>query len=242
MTEDAGVSPLDSVWLSAAGAAESRPGRPSGLNRGQIVRTAIGMLDRDGLGALSIRRLAAELSVAPMSLYWHVPTKDALLEFALDEVFTEVDPAAEDLPWQDAVRAVARGIRTAIHAHPWVPGLLGSLMNSGPVSMRLTDSLIGALERSEMPRAEIGLAVGTINNFVYAYAGNEVKWMQRISAQGVRPEEIHGEMMRRFTDRYAGELPRIVHYVTRVELGQPGEHFEYGLGKLLAGLASPVRP
>src|SRR5262249_47780549 len=78
---------FQSIWL--------RPERPSrrshsALSREQIVRAAIEVADAEGIEAVTMRRIATELGVGTMSLYWHVPTKDNLLELMRDALMGEV--------------------------------------------------------------------------------------------------------------------------------------------------------
>lgn len=82
-----------SVWLadgSPRGASARRSAHPSGLDRDVIIRTTVELLDAEGLAKFSMRRLAAELNVTAMSVYWYVDTKDDLLELALDRAFGEL--------------------------------------------------------------------------------------------------------------------------------------------------------
>ena len=90
------------------------------LTRQQIVAAAIALVDRDGLGALTMRKLAAELGVGPMTLYYHVPEKAALEDLIFDAVMSEVDFADDDPALDVEERAVRLGhaLRTALLAHP----------------------------------------------------------------------------------------------------------------------------
>ena len=127
-----------SVWLdgkAAAGAARGG-GQPSGLDRDRITEVTVRLLDAEGLAKFSMRRLAAELNVTAMSVYWYVDTKDDLLELALDAASGEMelpDPdAGED--WRDQLRTLAGGYRALLVRHPWVSPLAGTFLNIGPHS------------------------------------------------------------------------------------------------------------
>ncbi|MFE2309823.1 TetR/AcrR family transcriptional regulator, partial [Streptomyces sp. NPDC059411] len=86
----------DSVWLAARPAvrARRRSEAPSGLDRDRITAATVRLLDAEGLARFSMRRLAAELGVTAMSLYWYVDTKHDLLELALDSALGELDRSA----------------------------------------------------------------------------------------------------------------------------------------------------
>ncbi len=98
----------------------ARPHAPL-LNRGKIVDAALGLIDEEGLAALSTRRLAGRLGVSGPSLYNHFATMDDLLEAVADLVISQVDLSAldeRDLPWHEALRRWARSYRGALAAHP----------------------------------------------------------------------------------------------------------------------------
>ena len=101
------------------------------LNPERVVAAAMRLADAEGLSAVTMRRLAAELDVEPMSLYHHVPGKDRLLDALTHAILTEVDAAvtaavpAED-DWPTALRHPLLAARTVMVRHRWAPGLLGS--------------------------------------------------------------------------------------------------------------------
>src|SRR6476469_4341576 len=70
------------------------------LTLDQLAAAGVGVADSQGLDAVSIRRVAAELGVGPMSLYTYVPSKVELLELMIDRVFGEITLAADDLDWR----------------------------------------------------------------------------------------------------------------------------------------------
>ncbi|MEO3867805.1 TetR/AcrR family transcriptional regulator [Nonomuraea sp. B12E4] len=108
-------------------AASARRGTPLTLQ--EISATAVRMVDEGGVEALSMRKLAAELDVNPMSLYHHVESKDALLELLCDTVADRMRmPPDDGSPWQEQLRALAvayyqhaqdhRAMWGYIHEHP----------------------------------------------------------------------------------------------------------------------------
>src|SRR5207245_1915327 len=74
------------------------------LNRERVLSAAVQLADREGVDALSMRRLSAELGVVPMALYKHVANKDELLDGMIDVVVAEIDPPRSDTDWKTAVR------------------------------------------------------------------------------------------------------------------------------------------
>ena len=115
------------------------------LTREQIVVAAIRIVDREGLDALSMRKLAAELSVGPMSLYYHVADKTSLYDLILDAVMSEVDLSVDDpeAAPRERVARLARAFRAALLAHPHATILAsGRSMSTAFGSTRLLNSEI----------------------------------------------------------------------------------------------------
>jgi TetR/AcrR family transcriptional regulator, tetracycline repressor protein len=89
------------------------------LSRDRIADVALAMIDRDGLEALSMRRLASELDVTPMALYNHVPNKEALLTAVLERLLGQIDlPEVEELGWKESLRGGIRSFRDLLVRHP----------------------------------------------------------------------------------------------------------------------------
>src|SRR5205807_8274563 len=98
------------------------------LSRERIVEAAVGLIDGEGLDALSMRRLGAALGVEAMSLYRHFPSKAALLEAVVARLLAELPvPAPTAARWQDAFRALARAYRVLLTRHPNAIPLLATL-------------------------------------------------------------------------------------------------------------------
>ena len=101
-------------------------GRPaSGLSQERILRVAVALADAEGEAAVSMRRLARELDVTPMALYWHVADKRALLGAMAEQVILEArfddDPTAD---WRSRYRSVLTALVDLLHAHPWLGHLV----------------------------------------------------------------------------------------------------------------------
>ena len=103
-----------------------RPGGRSRLNRDRVLRGAVRVADAGGIGALTIRSLADELGVKPMSVYHHVANKDEILDGIVDIVFDEIDLPEVDGDWHAEMRRRASSARTVLSRHRWAIGLLES--------------------------------------------------------------------------------------------------------------------
>lgn len=138
MTEQRVPPPKEDVGrnLALLWGPQDRPGR-SGLTVRAIIRAATTIADRDGLDALSMRRVADHLGVGTMSLYTHVPGKPALVELMIDaacgELYADLDePARQPGGWQQALRFIAERNFEWYLRHPWLLHVLTGRPVLGP--------------------------------------------------------------------------------------------------------------
>jgi AcrR family transcriptional regulator len=119
--------------------------RRAPLTRDRVVEAAVDLADRDGIEAVSMRRLGQELGIEAMSLYTHVRSKDDLLDAMIDRVVGEVPLPAVGGDWQPTLRAMILASRGALVRHRWAPAILESRTDPGPATLRYVDALIGIL-------------------------------------------------------------------------------------------------
>ncbi|MFD0531852.1 GntR family transcriptional regulator [Kitasatospora arboriphila] len=129
-------------------ATDPRGSRDAALTADRIVAAATAVADAEGLAALSMRRVAAELGVATMSLYRHVTDKDDLLLRMLDTAFTEFGfPDERPDGWRGPLALAARMLWDACRRHPWLaPALSMTRPQIVPAAMPFTEWVLGALD------------------------------------------------------------------------------------------------
>ncbi|MEU5871134.1 TetR/AcrR family transcriptional regulator C-terminal domain-containing protein [Glycomyces sp. NPDC047369] len=144
-------------------------GQRAGLSRERVLEAALALVERDGLGALTMRRLAGELGIEAMSVYHYVPNKDALLDGLVERV---VERAVEARPagatWQEALREYALAMRRTLLAHPEVVPLLAGRPALTARTMATVEAVLGTLREAgfspaqglRMIHAITGLAIG----------------------------------------------------------------------------------
>ncbi|WFE40456.1 TetR/AcrR family transcriptional regulator C-terminal domain-containing protein [Micromonospora sp. WMMD998] len=160
------------VWLRGE---PPRARRKPPLTIERIVDAAVDLLDRDGVDGLTMRRLALRLDVTATALYWHVRTKDDVLDLAADRIFADVPiPRASD-DWAADVRALVRGWRAVMLDHPWAPGLVGRPM-LGPNVLARTEFLQAALVRGGCRGRRLAVVTRLLANFVIGAALTEATW------------------------------------------------------------------
>jgi AcrR family transcriptional regulator len=116
------------------------------LSRERVLSAAVALADREGLPALTMRRLAAELGVEAMSLYHHLPAKEALLDGVVETVIAEIAPAGEaERDWRARLKQQFLAAREVMLRHPWMPGLLGSRRTVPATVFAYYDGIVGTL-------------------------------------------------------------------------------------------------
>lgn len=122
------------------------------VTKERVFRAAIGVADDGGLDSLTMRRVADALEIEPMSLYYHVANKAAMLDGVAEAVVEEVertvaglDPPLDRDPWKTALRRRILAAREVMLRHRWAPTVFQSREMMGPVTMRYFDAVLGHL-------------------------------------------------------------------------------------------------
>lgn len=134
----------------------------SPLSRERILRRAVEIADRDGLEAASLRKVAAELGVHVTSLYNHVPTKDALLDGMVEEMFAEAVVPVGEIPWDDWVRRFVSAMASCARDHPGAFGVLLRRPVQGPMAIATFEAGLAAFHREGMDLAQSYAAVKSV--------------------------------------------------------------------------------
>ena len=229
-----------------------RPGgRARGLSRADIVDIAVAIADAEGTEAVSMRRIAKDLQVGVMSLYWHIESKEDLHQLMLETVQGEIKAATPSGDWRTDLAAYARNTRAAMHRHPWAIDYIGAGPPSGPNDARNADQLIAALDGLGFDVVTTIGALMTVSTYVMGAALREiqeVRW-QRAADQTMceMPEEEVAEALAEFDRRVRGS-GRYPHLAKLLDAGidpdaaeTRDERFEFGLSCVLDGIAARVK-
>jgi AcrR family transcriptional regulator len=201
------------------------------LSRERIVAAALRLIDERGLAALTMRRLGATLGVEAMSLYKHLPGKDAILDGVRELL---VDEFAATLPgddfaggWRDYLRRFAHGYRALGLAHPEAVGLLAQGPERAYVAGRvLSESGLARLTAAGFDQPTAILATRTVVRYVLGFG-----LVDRAAEDG--PEPVAGEELA----AVAVERPLVGALMRSLSPGAEDELFDFGLEAILAGLA-----
>lgn len=143
------------------------------LTREKIIAKALAMADKDGINALSMRKLAAELKVQAMSLYYHFKSKEELVAQMADALVTEIDMGdaaeLERSDWRTLMLNRAISAKALFSRHVWLPFVLDAQVQSGRKRLEYLDKYIATLRKTGLP-IELALRITSLlDSYVYGY-------------------------------------------------------------------------
>lgn len=211
-------SVTDARWAPAAPPTARRP-----LTRAAIVDAAVALADAEGIEAVSMPRLARTLGAAPMSLYRHVPHKDALVDLMLDAAIG--DPPPTDGPWRDALAAWARANRAVFVDHPWTLPLVSGSRRMGPAECAWAEAALRAGVDAGLSVADALAVLHAVNSYVRGASAP-------LGDRAPRTDDL------RASGR-AGEFPLLLGLLeVAPEDAPPDDPFDDGLVRVLDGVAA----
>lgn len=208
------------------------------LSRDVVAARALALADAEGLDALTVRRLAQDLGVTPMALYWHFSDKDALLAGVADQLLREVRaPEPSDAPWADRLHAELSALLAALRAHPGLARLAQLQVLSGDAGLALAERVLALLRGAGFSVAQAsqiashGLA--TIVELVATEPGAELD-----VEPGDREARTRAKRARLMTLPPA-DYPNLVESVDEItSCRDEAGYYELGLELFIAGVRS----
>lgn len=221
-------------------ASSSTPSTRAPLSRARVLQAALRFADHDGIDALTMRALADVLGVEAMSIYHHLPNKNAILDGLVEEVFTEIEaevggfavPVTTDsATWVEALRARILGARVVLLRHPWAPNIMNERGADGPTATRHVDGVVGLMRAG-------GLSPDLIHHAVHALGSRVHGYVQELSNDKNTPTRAEVEQLAAFAPHLAAMLNDVAHDDPDATLGWCDDQteFEFGLDLLLEGL------
>ncbi len=219
--------------------------RRTPLSRERVLKAAVKLADRDGLDSLTMRKLADDLGVEAMSLYYHVANKEALLDGVVDVVVAEIEEDlggfTEDLVdsnWKKTMRQRILTARSVMLKHPWAPDVLETRTTISPRMMLYFNSLLGIFRQG-------GITYDLAHHALHALGSRAIGFSQEL----FRPDSNAGadeEDMEEAFEAMAAQLPYLVGMLAEVvhddgpdeTLGWCDDQteFEFGLDVILDGI------
>ncbi|HEX5825992.1 MAG TPA: TetR/AcrR family transcriptional regulator C-terminal domain-containing protein [Candidatus Limnocylindrales bacterium] len=220
-------------WRSEGGARTHRGPAPK-LDRARIVARALEVLDAEGVAAVSFRRLADDLGVTPMSLYWHVADKAELLELVGHAILDEIALPAPAGDWKDELRDVHRGMFDVFLRHPNATDILAGRARYGPAGLAAFERIL-----------EILLAAGFTPEAAFdAYQSLYLFTLGFVATSSRSPEFV---AIQRSGVQYMATLPvdrfpAIRAVVPVIGRRPPRAQLELGLEVVIEGIARRLAP
>ena len=202
---------------------------------------AVDLADREGLEAVSVRRLATELSARPMSLYSFFKRKDDLVDLMVDHVLGEmIVPSLPVEDWRAALRTVLHRQITVGRRHPWVMGVFGSRAPIGPNAARHAEQSFEAIAGLGLSSEQATKLLRIVDTYLWGYVTING---QELAAR--RRDQLSEQEWKAATDAYFAELTAAGTLPNLAAAGRPGllrgaagdgiADFDEGLGWLLDG-------
>ncbi len=207
---------------------EAAKRRPS-LSRARVLAAAVGFVDREGMEALTMRRLGSELGVEAMSLYNHVPNKDALLDGMVEVILKELDIPLEERDWEERIRIGYRRFRDLAHRHPNIFPLLVSRPPRSPDGLWLFEAFLRTMKDAGFRSETAFHAFRVLTNYTFGYA------MAEIRGFALEPEGNGASSLA------TGDFPEISKLAPSLENVDHDAEFEFGLDLILTGLKEKMR-
>jgi AcrR family transcriptional regulator len=244
------VRTLELLWRlpgDGPGQGHRRGPRPA-LNIDAVVASAAELADAEGLDAVTMRRVAAALGVAPMTLYTYVPGKAELLDLMLDAAYAQLpltDTAGQ--PWRRRLTAVAAENRAMFEAHPWAAEVSTVRPPLGPGQLAKYEHELAALDGLGLDDVTMDAALTYLLGFVQAWARASA------DARSLRPAGATGDdeqwwaatapVLERVFDPARYPLSARVGSAAGAAHGAaygPEHAYQFGLARVLDGLGALI--
>jgi AcrR family transcriptional regulator len=250
------MTDLDAFWPPSVAIAPRRAGsarkrdaqRHKALSRDEIVQAAVALADSEGAGAVNMRRIAKDLGVGAMSLYWHVTDKEQLLDLMLDAVEGESASVEVNSDWREDLERIARLKRQMLLRHPWVVDFMSGRPPYGPNALLHIERTLSVFDALDVDTRTALQILTTIDAYVTGSVLNQLRETRVEQAQihpGLSNAEVAAGMK-----AWRARLDRsgMFHRVLRVfdEGIDPDaaetrdQRFEFGLDCVLNGVTARI--
>ena len=200
------------------------------LSKDKILEAAIVLADSEGIGALSMRKLADALGVKAMSLYNHLANKDAIIDGIVDKVVGEitVPSVSTDTDWKGAMLARGNSAHEVLLRHPWATQTIVSRINIGANMLRYIDATLGCLRGAGFSIEMSDHVWNALDNHIYGFTLQELNFPIE--------NDAYAETAENYLDLIPFETYPHLHELSLVVMKgkYDGQHdFEFGLRLML---------
>ncbi|MEJ1200709.1 MULTISPECIES: TetR/AcrR family transcriptional regulator [unclassified Streptomyces] len=226
---------LELLWDT--GRRPSRGPKP-GLTLERIVEVAVEVADRDGLGAVSMRRIATELGTGTMSLYRYVPGKGELIDLMLDRVQRPSEDPDDfgDGGWRSALHALGHATLALYRRHTWLLEVNQSRPILGPSAMDGMEKVLARIKPMGLTDPELLSAIITIDGYVVGAARTQVYEAEAERRSGLTDAQFWGAQQPALEKAMLSGRYPVLASLSEDTFGSDFDHFEFGLQRILDGL------
>jgi AcrR family transcriptional regulator len=219
----------ESIWVRPERAAVGRPAQHS---RAEITAAAVAIADADGLDAVSMRRVAAELGTGAASLYRYVSTREDLVDLMIDSTAAEYSLAAPTGDWLADLIDLGQQARTIMRRHPWLAGLVITRPVLGPNGLVVLEHVLEVLASHPADTAARLEAFAMLSSVSAVFVLNEM-------SGGRSAQQRNAAYLQQVLT--GGQHPRLTELLTPAPSAAPGTADRYGyiLGRILTGILAP---
>ncbi|MEU5623594.1 TetR/AcrR family transcriptional regulator [Streptomyces tendae] len=226
---------LELLWDT--GRRPSRGPRP-GLTLERIVEAAVEVADREGLGAVSMRRIATELGTGTMSLYRYVPGKGELLDLMLDRVQRPSENPADlgDGDWRAALEGLGHATLALYRRHTWLLEVNQSRPVLGPSALDGMERVLARIKPMGLTDPELVSVIVMIDGYVVGAARTQVYEREAERSSGLTDAEFWQAQEPVLVEAMSSGRYPVLSTLSEDAFGTGFDHFEFGLQRILDGL------
>ncbi|MEZ0093005.1 TetR/AcrR family transcriptional regulator [Streptacidiphilus sp. EB129] len=225
------------AWPSTWDDGSRQPKRRS-LSREAIVEVALGIVDAEGLGALSMRRIAQELNTGPASLYAHVSGKEQLVELLLDRVYGDMDhPVPDPGRWREQVTEYLRRSRDNLVAHRDLARVAMAVnIPTTPNALDAAETMLALLRAGGLSKQVAAYGVDLLALYVTSSAYEMSERGEAVTRD--QAQDYLDGVRGFFSSLPADRFPVLTSMVPELTRDEGDERFDFGVGVILAGLVA----
>jgi AcrR family transcriptional regulator len=213
--------------------APAAPERKPRLTAERVIDGAVALADQIGTDALTIRKLADAIDAKPMTIYHHVPNKEAIIDGMVDHVFDEIELPPTDTDWRTAILVRCNSMRQVLARHPWAAPLMETRTSPGPATLRHHDAVLGCFRGAGFSLDLTSHAYAIVDAFLFGFA------LQESTLPATAGDDM-AELAGSIADLMSADLyPHLAEF-TADHVLQPGydfgAQFDVGIDLILDGL------
>ncbi len=210
--------------------------RTPAITREALAAAGLAVLRRDGLDALSMRKVAAELGVRAASLYWHVQDKEELLDLLADSLLWDARKLTTQGPWDVRLREMAVAYRCHLHANRDSARIMAGRLVPGPNLIYVLDTMLGWLREAGFSPADAARATRTIATHVQGFVLQEQLPISALEAHGAGPAQAVAAAAEAFRAAPAEQYPHVAAMAEMVIGDDMDAIFLFGVERIIDGL------